>query len=61
VYLFFNIHFNSPLVRFLSLVEAGGVEWMAKISASAHSKLNPQRRFQSYTSSQRESVNLARL
>lgn len=28
VYLFFNIHFNSPLVRFLSLVEAGGVEWM---------------------------------
>lgn len=65
VYLFFNIHFNSPLVRFLSLVEAGGVEWMdhkgAKISASAHSKLSPQRGFQSYTSSQRDPLNLARL
>lgn len=33
----------------------------AKISASAHSKLTPQRGFHSYTSSRRDPVNLARL
>ena len=34
---------------------------LSLLSASAHSKLTPQRGFQSYTSSQRDPLNLARL
>lgn len=52
------------MVRFLSHCEAGSIEWIdhkgAKISAYiASSKLTPQHGFHSYTSSQRDLVNLA--
>lgn len=53
-------------MRLLSHGEAGGIEWTdhkgAKISAYiAYSRLTPQRGFHSYTSSQRDPVNLASL